>query len=171
MMFLAYMKMNIRHAVESSYEFDTSRAPNIISRNASHAQALLAKMTSFTKFVSLHRHLQRTENHLMGHRSSILAGAHIIHIDTIIQKVVYVTWSQNKDDIGNVFHEYFKFAPIPFKVIALALTVVSIEATCPFPDVDGLCPLLLGRVLHRRVVYWQRHMQRVRVERRALQYH
>ena len=45
MMFLAYMKMNIRHAVESSYEFDTSRAPNIISRNASHAQALLAKMT------------------------------------------------------------------------------------------------------------------------------
>lgn len=33
------------------------------------------------------------------------------------------------DDDGIVFHEYF--TPIPFEVIALALTVVRIEATCP----------------------------------------
>jgi hypothetical protein len=45
MRFLTDMKMKIKHAVESSYEFDTSQAPNSIDHNASHAQALLAKMT------------------------------------------------------------------------------------------------------------------------------
>jgi hypothetical protein len=45
MMFLAYMKTKIKYAVESSYEFDTSQAPNSISHNASRAQALLVKMT------------------------------------------------------------------------------------------------------------------------------
>jgi len=44
-MFLAYMKAKIKHAVESSYEFDTSQAPNSISHNLSRAQVLLAKMT------------------------------------------------------------------------------------------------------------------------------
>ena len=54
-----------------------------------------------------------------------------------------------------VFHEYF--TPIPFEVIALALTVVRIEATCPCLDADGLCPLLSDTVPHQRVVYW--HMR------------
>jgi hypothetical protein len=45
MMFLAYMKAKIKHAVESSYEFDTSQSPDSISRNFSRSQALLAKTT------------------------------------------------------------------------------------------------------------------------------
>ncbi len=39
------MKSKIKPAVESSYEFDTSQAPQSISRNASRAQALLAETT------------------------------------------------------------------------------------------------------------------------------
>ncbi len=76
-----------------------------------------------------------------------------------------MTWFQDQDDIGIIFHEYF--TPIPFEVIALATTVVRVEATFPCLDADGLCPLLSDRVLHRRVVYW--HIQGVRVGRRALQ--
>ena len=57
---------------------------------------------------------------------------------------------------------------MPFQVIALALTMVKIEATWPCLDADGLCPLLLlsDRVLHQRVV--RRHIQGVCVEKRAL---
>jgi hypothetical protein len=43
--FLNDIKVEIKHAVESLYGFDTSRAPDIISRNASRAQALLSNMT------------------------------------------------------------------------------------------------------------------------------
>jgi len=39
------MKTKIKSAVESLYEFDTSQAPKSISRNARHAQALLADTT------------------------------------------------------------------------------------------------------------------------------
>jgi hypothetical protein len=39
------MKAKTKPAVEYSYEFDTSHAPQSISRNASRAQALLAKTT------------------------------------------------------------------------------------------------------------------------------
>jgi len=45
MKFLTDMKTKIKHAVEYSYEFDTSQAPDSISRNASRAQALLADTT------------------------------------------------------------------------------------------------------------------------------
>ena len=43
--FLTDIKAEIKHAVKSLYGFDTSRAPDIISRNASRAQALLSNMT------------------------------------------------------------------------------------------------------------------------------
>ena len=39
------MKTKTKSAVESSYEFDSSQAPQSISRNASRAQALLAETT------------------------------------------------------------------------------------------------------------------------------
>jgi hypothetical protein len=39
MMLLNDMKTKTKYAVESSYEFDTSRAPQSISRNASRALA------------------------------------------------------------------------------------------------------------------------------------
>jgi len=44
MTFLTDMKTRVKHSVEYSYEFDTSQATKIISRNARRAQALLAKM-------------------------------------------------------------------------------------------------------------------------------
>jgi Domain of unknown function (DUF6532) len=42
---LTQFKAEIKHAVESLYGFDTSRAPDIISRNAYRAQQLLTNMT------------------------------------------------------------------------------------------------------------------------------
>ena len=45
MRFIRDIKMKIKHAVQSSYEFDTSQAPDIISRNAIRMQALLTNMT------------------------------------------------------------------------------------------------------------------------------
>ena len=42
---LTDLKTKTKSAVESSYEFDSSRAPQSISRNASRAQALLADTT------------------------------------------------------------------------------------------------------------------------------
>ena len=42
---LAGMKTKIKRTVDTLYEFDTSRAPDSISHNASRAQALLTKTT------------------------------------------------------------------------------------------------------------------------------
>ena len=42
--FITDLKMNIMHAVESFYGFDTSQASESIGRNSSRAQALLTKM-------------------------------------------------------------------------------------------------------------------------------
>jgi hypothetical protein len=42
---LTQFKADIKHAVELLYGFDTSRAPEIISRNAYRAQTLLTNMT------------------------------------------------------------------------------------------------------------------------------
>ena len=49
----------------------------------------------------------------------------------IIQEIINITWFQDQDDIGIVFHEYFN--PIPYEVIALAVTVVRIEALRTYP--------------------------------------
>jgi hypothetical protein len=81
MKLLTDMKRNIKHVVDSSYKFDTSRASDSISRNVRSAQALLAK-TNFTYRVRLiASHLQPTEHCHMVHRISTLS-AHVIHIDT-----------------------------------------------------------------------------------------
>ena len=77
------MKTKIKFAVESSYEFDTSRDPQSISRNASRAQALLDETTFIYRVYHILLHLYPTERHHMGYRSSILADAHVIHIDTL----------------------------------------------------------------------------------------
>jgi hypothetical protein len=45
MRFLTNIKMKIKQVVEFWYGFDSSRAPESISHNASRAQALLAQMT------------------------------------------------------------------------------------------------------------------------------
>ncbi|KAI0274555.1 hypothetical protein BGY98DRAFT_992531 [Russula aff. rugulosa BPL654] len=82
---LKYMKMKIKSVVESSYEFDTSRAPDSISRNASRAQALLANTTFFYRDFNAGGHPRYPYRH------------------PIIQKVVNITWFQNEDDIGLSF--------------------------------------------------------------------
>ena len=82
MEFITDIKTKIKHVIDSSYEFDTSRAPGSISRNASRAQALLAKATFIYRVRLVTSHLQPAEHHHMVHRNSTLAGAHVIHIDT-----------------------------------------------------------------------------------------
>lgn len=52
MTFIADIKAKVMHAVESSYEFDTSQAPESIGRNARRAQALLIDL-AFVYKVSL----------------------------------------------------------------------------------------------------------------------
>jgi len=99
------MKTKTKSPVESSYGFDTSQAPQSISHNASRAQELLAEAT----FI---------------YRESNSAGDPCYpYRHPIIQKVVNITWFQNKDDVGIIFHQYF--APIPFEAIALVLTVIE----------------------------------------------
>ncbi|KAF8506732.1 hypothetical protein F5888DRAFT_1644837 [Russula emetica] len=105
MTFLTDMKTKIKHVVEFSYEFDTSKAPSIIGRNASRAQALLAKMT----FIYGEFNFGESPRYPYRH--------------PIIQKVINVTWFNDRDDDGIVFYEHFN--PIPFVVIALALTVIE----------------------------------------------
>jgi len=102
---LTEIKAKIKHFVQSSYEFDTSRTPDSINRNASRAQALLTKMT----FVYREPNFGRRPHYPYRH--------------PIIQKVINITWFQDKDDDGIVFHEYF--SPIPIEVIAIALTVIE----------------------------------------------
>jgi hypothetical protein len=102
---LTDIKLRIKQVVEFLYGFDTSRAPESISRNAILAQALLANMTFVYGDLNF------------GGRP------HYPYRHPIIQRVINITWFQNKDDDGIVFHEYF--APIPFEVIALVLTVIE----------------------------------------------
>src|SRR6266849_1438688 len=80
MKLLTDMKTKIKHVVDSSYEFDTSRAPESISRNVRHAQALLAKATFIYRVrLLIASHLHPTEHRHMVHRISTLASAHVIH--------------------------------------------------------------------------------------------
>jgi hypothetical protein len=75
------MKTKTKSAVESSYEFDSSHAPQIISRNASRAQALLAETTFIYQVYLIVSHFQPTKHRHMGYRKLILTGAHAIPID------------------------------------------------------------------------------------------
>jgi len=102
---LINMKMKIMHAVQSSYGFDTSRAPDSIGHNTRLAHALLTNVT----FVYRELKFGGTSHHPYRH--------------PIIQKAIDMTWFQNKDGDGIVFHEYF--TPIPVQAIALALTVIE----------------------------------------------
>jgi hypothetical protein len=45
MTLLTDIKMKIKHTVETSYKFYTSRTPETICYNAKHVKALLTKMT------------------------------------------------------------------------------------------------------------------------------
>ena len=73
------IKNKVEHAVETSYEFDTSRAPDKIRRNIGRAQALLSEMTFVYRVRLTRHHLQPTEHRHVGYRDSTLA--HFINID------------------------------------------------------------------------------------------
>ena len=62
------MKTMIKHAVDFSYEFDTSRAPDSIGLNASRAQAWLDKATFIYRVRFVASHLQSIEHGNMVHR-------------------------------------------------------------------------------------------------------
>ena len=51
------MKTKVKHAVDSSYGFDTSRAADSIGRNAHRAQELLAKATFIYRVRHIASHL------------------------------------------------------------------------------------------------------------------
>jgi len=102
---LTDMKKEIMHHVASFYQFDSSRAPSSISRNARYAQALLTNMT----FIYSDPNVGGTPHHPYRH--------------PIIQKAINMMWFQSKDGDGIVFHEYF--TTIPIEAIALALTVIE----------------------------------------------
>ncbi len=55
MKFLTDMKMKIKPDVDSLYEFDTSKSPDSIGRNASRALALLTKSTFIYRVCLRHR--------------------------------------------------------------------------------------------------------------------
>ncbi|KAH9984999.1 hypothetical protein BJV77DRAFT_1034682 [Russula vinacea] len=95
----------IKPTVQSSYGFDTSRASDSIGRNARHAQALLSRMTFIYRDLNFGGSPQYPYRH------------------PIIQKVVNLTWFQNKDDVGIAFYDYFE--PIPIEAITIALTVIE----------------------------------------------
>jgi len=105
MSFLHDMKMKVMDHVESLYGFDTSRATEIISRNAGHADALLTSMT----FIYREPNFGGTPQNPYRH--------------PIIQKAINIVWFRNRDSDGLIFHELF--TPIPIQAIALALTVIE----------------------------------------------
>ncbi|KAI0274561.1 hypothetical protein BGY98DRAFT_920581 [Russula aff. rugulosa BPL654] len=81
------------------------------------------RQLSFTEYVSWHRICGQpsTDKWFTGFQ---LWRAPTLSISTpIIQKAVNITWFQNKNDIGIILHEHFN--PIPFEVIALAVTVIE----------------------------------------------
>ncbi|KAI0257084.1 hypothetical protein BJV78DRAFT_8286 [Lactifluus subvellereus] len=102
---LSEMKRNIMHAVETSYGFDTSKAPHSIGNNANLAHTMLTRMTF----------IYRDYNH---------GGTpHLPYRHPIIQKAINIIWFGDQDADGIVFHEYFSTMPIP--AIALVLTMIE----------------------------------------------
>jgi hypothetical protein len=65
------IRKNIKHAVESLYEFDTSRAPDNISRNATRVRALLIDTKFVYRVRLIYHHLRPTE-----HRHGITGTRH-----------------------------------------------------------------------------------------------
>jgi len=99
------IKAKIMHHVESLYRFDTSQAPDSISRNTRDAQALLNKVA----FIYQEPISGGTPHHPYRH--------------PMIQKAINITWFQNKDADGIVYPEHF--TPMPIQAISLALTVIE----------------------------------------------
>ncbi|KAI9447462.1 hypothetical protein H4582DRAFT_5138 [Lactarius indigo] len=97
-------KTKIMHVVEAQYGFDTSHAPDIISRNASLAQALLSDMA----FI---------------YRESNPGGNHHPYRHPGLQKAINITWFGDKEADGVTYHEHF--SPLSIPAIAFILAMVE----------------------------------------------
>ncbi|KAH9057237.1 hypothetical protein EDB87DRAFT_1833256 [Lactarius vividus] len=98
-------KKKIVHVVEVQYGFDTSHAPNSISRNASLAQALLSHMAFIYR------------------ESNPGGGRHHPYRHPGLQKAINITWFQDKEADGVTYHEHF--SPVSIPAIAFILSVVE----------------------------------------------
>ena len=119
------MKTKIVHPVEALYGFNTSRAPESISKNAELAQALLTDMTFIYRVRPIAIVVDSILSHVHVQDSKIGGTRQHAYRHPIIQKAINLMWFQSKDGDGIVFYELFM--PIPIQAIALALTVVSME--------------------------------------------
>ena len=75
------MKTKVKYAVDFAYGFDTGRSRDSITRNVTHAQALLVDATFIYRVRLIASHMQPTEHHHFVHRIWIWI-LHVIHIDT-----------------------------------------------------------------------------------------
>jgi Domain of unknown function (DUF6532) len=116
------MKAKIKHQVDMIYGFDTSHAPDRISRNAVLAQALLADLTFIYHVCPIASPSTPPSYHHLRQETNIGGTPRHPYRHPAIQKAINMMWFQSKDDDGIVFHEYF--TPIPIQAIALVLTVV-----------------------------------------------
>ncbi|KAH9045899.1 hypothetical protein EDB83DRAFT_2553824 [Lactarius deliciosus] len=98
-------KRKIMHVVEAQYGFDTSHAPDIISRNASLAQALLSGMA----FIYLEPNSGGSPRHPYRH--------------PVLQKAINITWFRDKEADGVTYHVHF--SPVSIPTIAFILVVVE----------------------------------------------
>ncbi|KAH9035131.1 hypothetical protein EDB83DRAFT_2525086 [Lactarius deliciosus] len=105
MKFFVDTKTKIMHAVEAQYGFDTSHAPDSISRNASLAQALLSHMA----FIYREPDSGGIPRHPYRHPG--------------LQKAINITWFQDKEADGVTYHEHF--SPVSIPAIAFILAVVE----------------------------------------------
>jgi hypothetical protein len=122
MKFLTDIKMKIMHAVEHLYGFDTSRAPESISRNATLARGLLTNMAYIYRVCSVYFAIFSALSRVSVQEPNVDGTPRHPYRHPVIQKAINITWFQDKDSDGIVFHEHF--TPMPMQVIALTLTVV-----------------------------------------------
>jgi hypothetical protein len=125
------MKMKLRHAVETLYEFDPNQTARSIGYNAAHAKELLTKVAF----------IYRARPHCIAISSALIpvrSQDHNFHKFSgdcyqhpIIQKAINILWFKNMDDDGMTFHEHF--SPMPIPAIALVLTVVGINIVPDYP--------------------------------------
>ncbi|KAH9008200.1 hypothetical protein EDB84DRAFT_134810 [Lactarius hengduanensis] len=105
MKFFVDTKTKIMHVVEALYGFDTSHAPDSISRNASLAQALLSHMA----FIYREPDSSGIPRHPYRHPG--------------LQKAINIMWFQDKEADGVTYHEHF--SPVSIPAIAFILAVVE----------------------------------------------
>ncbi|KAI9450996.1 hypothetical protein BJY52DRAFT_1175373 [Lactarius psammicola] len=98
-------KTRIVHVVETLYGFDTSHAPEIVSRNATLSQALLSDMA----FIYREPNPGGSPHHPYRHPA--------------LQKAINITWFRDRIDDGVIYHEYF--SPMSVPAIASMLAVVE----------------------------------------------